>query len=99
MFAKITAQKRHSLLEIFLLPVTEPTLLRDQLNRVVVAFSSLASILGECSTIHSVPAPFFFFKVEVNSKNTNSTFYARISPKWLIAVSYTHLTLPTSDGV
>ena len=28
---------------------------------VVVAFSSLARILGECSTIHSPPALFFFF--------------------------------------
>ena len=28
---------------------------------VVVAFSSLARILGECSTIHSLHAPFFFF--------------------------------------
>ena len=31
---------------------------------VVMAFSSRASILGECSTIHSPPALFFFFKVE-----------------------------------
>ena len=28
---------------------------------VVVAFSWLAQILGECSTIHSPPALFFFF--------------------------------------
>ena len=28
---------------------------------VVVAFSSRARILGECSTIHSPPALFFFF--------------------------------------
>ena len=28
---------------------------------VVVAFSSLARILGECSTLHSPPALFFFF--------------------------------------
>ena len=27
----------------------------------VLAFSSLARILGECSTIHSLPALFFFF--------------------------------------
>ena len=30
-------------------------------NWVVVAFSSRARILGECSTIHSSPALFFFF--------------------------------------
>ena len=29
---------------------------------VAAAFSSLARILGECSTIHSLPAPFFFFR-------------------------------------
>ena len=38
---------------------------------VVVAFSSLVRILGECSTIHSPPVLFFFFsllfqKVEIN---------------------------------
>ena len=31
----------------------------------VVAFSSLARILGECSTIHSLPTLFFFFFFEV----------------------------------
>ena len=31
---------------------------------VVVAFSSLARNLGECSTIHSPPAFFFFFRGE-----------------------------------
>ena len=37
---------------------------------VVVAVSSLARILGECSTIHSPPAllfSFFFFKVDISS--------------------------------
>ena len=31
----------------------------------VVAVLSLARILGECSTIHSLPALFCFFKVEI----------------------------------
>ena len=35
---------------------------------VVMAFSSLARILGECSTIHSLPALFFFFLVEISSR-------------------------------
>ena len=39
----------------------------------VVAFSSLARILGECSTIHSLPS----------LAHTNSTLCARISPQWL----------------
>ena len=36
---------------------------------VVVAFSSLARILGECSTIHTLPALFCFcfFEVEISS--------------------------------
>ena len=33
----------------------------------MVAFSSRARILGECSTIHSLPAFFFFFLVEIIS--------------------------------
>ena len=34
-----------------------------------VASSSLAKILGECSTIHSPPALFFFFfRVEISSR-------------------------------
>ena len=33
---------------------------------VVVAFSARAILLGECSTVHSPPALFFFFKVEIN---------------------------------
>ena len=36
-------------------------------SRVVVAFSSLARIWGECWTIHSPPA-FFSFKVEISSR-------------------------------
>ena len=38
---------------------------------VVDAFSSLAKILGKCSTIHSPPAlllHFFFFEVEISSR-------------------------------
>ena len=34
---------------------------------VVVAFSSLTRILGECSTIHFLPA-LFFFKLEISSR-------------------------------
>ena len=33
----------------------------------LVAFFSLARILGECSTIHSLPALFFFFFFKVKS--------------------------------
>ena len=33
----------------------------------VAAFSSLVRILGECSTIHSLPVLFFFSKVEIAS--------------------------------
>ena len=39
---------------------------------VVVAFSSLARILGECSTMNSPPAP--FFKVEISSRTLISLF-------------------------
>ena len=35
---------------------------------VVVAFSSCARILGKCSTIHSPPALFFFFLVDISSR-------------------------------
>ena len=35
---------------------------------VVVAFSSLAKILGECSTTESPSALFFFFEVEISSR-------------------------------
>ena len=50
----------------------------------VVALSLLASVLGECSTVHSPCAFFFFFfwsgyKLE----HTNSTLFVRISPQWL----------------
>ena len=47
---------------------------------VVVAFSSLARILGECSTIHSQPALFSsssFFKVEVSSRTLIPLFRPR----------------------
>ena len=50
--------------------------------RKVMAFSSLARILGVCSSIHSPPALFLFlfFEVEINSLHTNFTLYVRISP-------------------
>ena len=38
----------------------------------VVAFSSLARILGKCSTIHSLPA--LFLKVEISSRTLISLF-------------------------
>ena len=51
----------------------------------LLAFTSLARIWGECSTIHSPPA--LFFVVVFSSGNylaqTNFTFYVRISPQWL----------------
>ena len=47
---------------------------------VVVAFSSLARILGECSIIHFPPA---FFLSGDWLVHTYSTLYARISPQWL----------------
>ena len=42
---------------------------------VVVAFSSRARILGECSATHSPPALFFFFffKVEISSRTLISS--------------------------
>ena len=49
----------------------------DQVMMVVVvlAFSSLARILGECSTIQSPPAFFkFFFKVEISSHTLSPLF-------------------------
>ena len=63
-----------------------PTALSSRLSHiqetVMAALSSLAKILGEGSAIHSPPALFFFFKVEISSR-TNSTLWARISPQWL----------------
>ena len=42
---------------------------------VVVAFSSLARSLAECSTIHSSPALFFFFsEVEISSRTQIALF-------------------------
>ena len=35
---------------------------------VEVAFSSLARTLGECSTIHSPPELFYYFKLDINSR-------------------------------
>ena len=51
----------------------------------VVAFSSLAWIFGECSTIHSLPAFFLFFSLWSGYKlaHANSTLYAGINPQWL----------------
>ena len=42
------------------------------LSTVVVDFSSLARILGECSTIHFPPALFFFLSGDYRA-DTNST--------------------------
>ena len=51
---------------------------------VVVSFSSLARISGECSIIHSPPAHFCVcFEVEISSRTLIPLFYARISPQWL----------------
>ena len=48
------------------------------LNGGKVAFSSLARISGECSTIHSQPALFlFFFEVEISSRKPISLFWPR----------------------
>ena len=49
---------------------------------VVVAFSSLARILGECLTIHSLHVPlllsfFLFFKVEISLRTLNPLFVPR----------------------
>ena len=41
---------------------------------VVVSFSSLARIWGECSTSHSPPALFIFFLVEIGSRKLSSLF-------------------------
>ena len=56
----------------------------------VVAFSSLARIWGECSTIRSPSALFKLFILFFYSSlsgdsltHTNSTLYARNSPQWL----------------
>ena len=49
---------------------------------VVVAFSSLAGIFEECSTIRS-PACAFFFLSGDEPSHTDPTLYARISPQWL----------------
>ena len=53
------------------------------LTVVVVVFSSLARILGECSIIHSPPALFFLSEVEISSRTVSPLFYARVSPQWL----------------
>ena len=48
---------------------------------VVVAFSSLVRILGECSTNHSLPVCFLFYFLRGDKlAHINSTVYARISP-------------------
>ena len=49
----------------------------------VVAFSSLARILGEGLTIHSPPTLFFFFWSGDQLVPINPTFQARIYPQWL----------------
>ena len=63
--------------------------IRTRLLDMVVAFSSLAGMLEEFSTVHSPPALlhllffFFFFEVEISSRTFNSALYARISLRWL----------------
>ena len=54
-----------------------------ELVRMVVAFSSPARILGEGSSIHSLPALFKNFFSEDQLTHTNSIHQARISPQWL----------------
>ena len=56
--------------------LSEPYLERQEM--VVMAFSSLATIWGECSTVHSPTALFFlfflfffFFLVEISSRTLN----------------------------
>ena len=48
-------------------------------------FSSLARILAECLTIHSLPVQFKKKKKKLKWRLThaNFTLYARISPQWL----------------
>ena len=48
-----------------------------QLSLRTMAFSSLAKILEECSIIHSPPALFFFFKVEISSRTLIPLFRPR----------------------
>ena len=61
--------------------------IKTRLLDMVVAFSSLAGMLEEFSTVHSPPALllllFFFFEVEISSRTFNSALYARISLRWL----------------
>ena len=47
------------------------------------AFSSRARILGECSTIHSLPALFIVSIIIISSRTLIPLLYARISPQWL----------------
>ena len=53
---------------------------------VAAAFSSLARILGECSTSHS--------STLIPHAHTNSTLYARISPQWLSELKRLWLGVP-----
>ena len=50
---------------------------------VVVSFSSLAEISGECLTIHSLPACFCFVFVFSGEElaHSTSTLYAEIGPQ------------------
>ena len=54
------------------------------ISMLVLAFSLLARIWGECSTIHSLPA--FFFKAEISSRTLIPLFIAMFSPQWLSGV-------------
>ena len=48
---------------------------------IMLVFSSLARILGECLIIHSLLALFFFFQSGYQLAHTKSTLYARIGPQ------------------
>ena len=65
----------------------------------VLAFSSLARIWGDCSTIHSstihFPSALFFFFFNGDwLVHTNFTLWAGISPQWLSELSRQWLSVP-----
>ena len=65
-------------------------------DTLVVAFSSLAGTLGECSIIHPQPELFeiCLFEVEINSRILIPLFKARISPQWLSELRRLWLSVP-----
>ena len=60
----------------------------------VVAFSSLARIFRECSTIYSVPALFFLSLSGYLFMHTDSTLSDRINPQWLSKLGWLLLNVP-----